>query len=408
MNRAGKFGGNGKFLHRGPALRVSASPCADKAGMAAKMRSFDLVLAGGGHANVAVLADWERNGPPGTARAALVTPRPILTYSGMVPGWIAGQYAAEEGRVDLAALAARARVELITGRCSAIDPAARVLSLDTGEHVSFRFAAIDAGGVGRAGTLLGDDPRVIDVRPMDDFVARLEAWRSADRGGARRIAVVGGGAGGVELAFACANMAELDGSCEVVLVTGRRGLLPGFAPRLRMLAARELARQRITVMPAEARLASGAVQAGGALLEPLDLIVTALGSAAPAWPRAGGLACDAAGFVAVDRHQCSLSHPHVLAAGDIAARADREVPRSGVHAVHAGPVLAANLRALLTGKPPRRSYMPRPASLYLINCGDGTALASYGPLAAHGRWAHALKQRIDTRWIAAYASMSGA
>ena len=367
------------------------------------MRSCDLVLVGGGHANLAVLADWARGGPPGAARAALVTPQPFLTYSGMVPGWIAGQCAAEEARVDLAALAARAGIELIRARCAAIDPAACTLTLESGEPVSFRFASIDAGGAGRAAALLGDDPRLIDVRPMDRFVARLQAWRAAHRSGARRIAVIGGGAGGVELAFAAANMAGLDARCEVVLVTGRGGLLPGFAPRLRALAARALARQRISLVEEDARIEGGALHAGAQGLEPRDLILAALGSAAPDWPRAGGLACDAGGFIAVDRHQRSCSHPHILAAGDIAARSDRAVARSGVHAVHTGPVLAANLRSVLTGQPPRASYTPRPASLYLISCGDGTALASYGPLAAHGRWAHALKQRIDRRWIAAYA-----
>lgn len=372
------------------------------------MRSFDLVLVGGGHANLAVLADWIRRGAPQAARTALVTPQPFLTYSGMVPGWIAGRHSLGEGRVALAALAERAGVELVLARCTAIDPGAREIALDRGERLSFRIASIDAGGVGQAVAALGDDPRLVDVRPMDGFVARLEQWRAANPSGAQRIAVIGGGAGGVELAFACANMAGLDAPCKVTQVTGRAGLLPGFAPRLKALAARALARQPIAVIAQDARLEAGDLYAGERCLEPVDLIIAAMGSAAPDWPRAGGLACDAQGFIAVDRHQRSLSHSHVLAAGDIASRHDRAVARSGVHAVHTGPVLAANLRALLAGQPPRSSYTPRPASLYLLSCGDGTALASYGPLAAHGRWAQWLKQRIDTRWIAAYARMAGA
>jgi NADH dehydrogenase FAD-containing subunit len=376
--------------------------------MIARMRGCDLVLVGGGHANLAVLADWIRQGVPGGARAALVTPQPFLTYSGMVPGWISGQHELAQGRVDLAALAARAGVTLIAGRCAAIDPDARVLTLVTGEQLAFGIAAIDAGGVGRAAALVGDDPRILDVRPMDGFAARVDQWRAGSRRGMKHIAVIGGGAGGVELAFACANMAGRDGQNEVVLVTGRSGLLPGFAPRLQRLAAQHLQRQRIAVVESEAALAGGALHAGKSLIEPADLIIAALGSAAPDWPRAGGLACDDAGFIRVDRHQRSLSHPHILASGDIASRSDRAVARSGVHAVHTGPVLAANLRALLAGKAPRRSYTPRPASLYLMSCGDGTALASYGPWAAHGRWAAALKQWIDRRWIAAYAKAAGA
>ncbi|MEM8725625.1 MAG: FAD-dependent oxidoreductase, partial [Pseudomonadota bacterium] len=138
----------------------------------------------------------------------------------------------------------------------------------------------------------------------------------------------------------------------------------------------------------------------------LDLIVAALGSAAPVGRGAIGVECDAEGFVAVDRYQRSTSHPHVFAAGDVAARQDRNVPHSGVHAVHAGPVLAKNLRAALTGAAPTHSYQPRPASLYLLSTGNGSAIMSYGAFAAQGRWAGKLKRWIDKRWIGTYARLA--
>jgi NADH dehydrogenase FAD-containing subunit len=370
------------------------------------MRRFEVLLVGGGHSNLAVLADFARRTEPTRFSAALITPQPFLTYSGMVPGWIAGEHGLDDGRVDLSGLADRAGVELLLDRCVGIAADGHHCILASGEQVRFDWAAIDTGGMGRGARILGDDPRMIDVRPMDDFAARLASWRDANRAGGKRIAVIGGGAGGVELAFGLRNMAGLTLPCEVTLVTGAGGLLPGFAPRLQRLAADELARQGIALAQADARIADGCLMAGEKLLEPLDLIVAAIGSAAPQWPRESGLACDAAGFIAVDRHQRSLSHPHILAAGDVAARVDTEVPRSGVHAVHTGPVLAANLRALMTGGKAAASYRPRPASLYLMSTGNGSALASYGPLAAQGAWAARLKRWIDTRWIAAYAKLT--
>lgn len=372
------------------------------------MRPIDLLLIGGGHANVAVLADWAKRGVPGGLAAALVTPRAFLTYSGMVPGWIAGDYGLEQTRVDLAALAARAGVELVLGRCAALDAERRICTLESGERIAFRHAAVDCGGVGQGPRVLGEHPRRIDVRPMDEFAERLARWRAENRAGARRIAVVGGGAGGVELAFALRNMAGRAEPCEVMLVAGEGGVLPGFVPRLKRLAVRELARQGIAVVAADARVIEAQLYAAGVSLEPFNLVVAALGSAAPAWPAQGGLACDPAGFILVDRHHRSLSHPHILAAGDVCARADRALARSGVHAVHAGPVIAANLRALATGREARASYTPRPASLYLIATGQGQALASYGPFAAQGRWALRLKRWIDRRWIGAYAKLAAA
>lgn len=360
-----------------------------------------MLLVGGGHAHVAVLADWARAGPPAHTRTLLLTPDPFLRYSGMVPGWIAGQHARDDGLVDLAALAQRAGAMMVLDRCAALDPEARLVTTASGQAIAFDVASFDTGGVPREREILGEDPRLIDVRPIADFVDRIDSLPKP-----RRIVVAGGGAGGVELAFALRNRAGAASRPAVTLVTGRGGVLPGFASAVRTRVVKAMARQGIAVIAAEARLEGGAVVADGQSLEPVDLIVAALGSAAPGWVQASGLATDAAGFIAVDARQQSPSHRHIFAVGDIAARIDRPLAHSGVHAVFAGPVLAANLRAALAGEAPRATYRPRWNNLYLINTGDGRAIASYGPFAAQGRWVLALKHRIDKAWIAKYAQVA--
>lgn len=358
-----------------------------------------LLLVGGGHAHVAVLADWIRQGLPAGVRALLLTPEPTLRYSGMVPAWIAGQHGRDDGLVDLAGLARRAGVELILDRCAAIDPNARRVTTAAGAVIAFDIASIDTGGEGRAAALLGEDPRLIDVRPIGGFVDRLAALPALDR-----VVVAGGGAGGVELAFALRNRAGAP--AQVTLVAGESGVLPGFAPAVQRRVTAALDRQGIALHKADARLKDGAIMAGDISLEPADAIIAALGSAAPGWARASGLAVDAAGFIAVNARQQSTSHPHIFAAGDVAARTDRALAHSGVHAVFAGPVLAANLRAAIAGEPSRRAYYPRWNNLYLMNTGDGSAIASYGALAAEGAWVLRLKHWIDKRWIAKYAALA--
>ncbi|MEM9312445.1 MAG: FAD-dependent oxidoreductase [Pseudomonadota bacterium] len=360
----------------------------------------DIVLVGGGHAHVAVLADWAQRGVP-ARRATLLTPHPFLRYSGMLPGWIAGEHSRDAGTVDLRALARAAGVELVLDRCVAIDPQTRsLLTLENGV-VPFEHASIDVGGVGRSAKALGDDSRLIDIRPIHRFVAELE---QGDRASSR-IAVIGGGAGGVELAFALRNREGHRSPPPLVLIAGEQGLLPGFSSAVRRKVRVELGRQGIRLLEVDGWLERGVLMAGEEEIA-ADQIVAALGSMAPDWPRAGGLAVDEGGFIAVDPFQRSTSHPHIFAAGDCARRVDRTVPHSGLHAVHTGPVLAANLRAALLGGKPRRSYWPRPASLYLLSTGQGEAIASYGSLTAQGRWVSRLKAWIDKRWIASYAKLS--
>ena len=360
-----------------------------------------LLLVGGGHAHVAVLADWIRHGPPPDTRTLLLTPDPVLRYSGMVPGWLAGQHGKDEGLVDIAALAARTGVEWLPGRCTALDPAARTVTTDSGETITFDYASLDTGGVGQGAALLGDDPRLVDIRPIEVFTERLAAMPAPSR-----MVVAGGGAGGVELAFGLRSRAGADPLPQVSLVTGAGGLLPGFSPAVRSRVAKALARQGIVLHHAEARFADGAIMAGAISLEPAELVIAATGSAAPPWVRASGLAVDGHGFALVDAQQRALSHPHIFAVGDVAARVDRRLAHSGVHAVKAGPVLAANLRAVLGGEAPRASYRPRRHSLYLLNTGDASAIATYGPFVAEGAWVLALKHRIDKGWIAQYAALA--
>jgi NADH dehydrogenase FAD-containing subunit len=67
--------------------------------------------------------------------------------------------------------------------------------------------------------------------------------------------------------------------------------------------------------------------------------------------------------------------------------------------VRQGPPLAGNLRRAACGGA-LRPFTPQRRALALLNGGDGTAIASWGGLAARGRWAWRWKRRIDLRWMA--------
>ncbi|MEM9086709.1 MAG: FAD-dependent oxidoreductase [Pseudomonadota bacterium] len=365
----------------------------------------DILLIGGGHSHVAVLADWARHGLP-AERACLLTPSRHLQYSGMVPGWISGEHAREDSLVDLAGLAKRAGAELVLDRCVALDPQARSVLTQKSGVMAFATASIDIGGVGQAARVLGEDPRLVDVRPMDRFIERLGAEVAKPRTEPMRVTVIGGGAGGFELAFALRNLSGVASTPEVSLILGEDAPLDGLSRKALALALQELRRQGMEVHEGNAAIQNEQVAVAGKPLGPFDLIVAAIGSGPADWPRLGGLETDMPGFIAVDEFQRSVSHPFVFATGDCARRVDRPVPHSGVHAVHAGPFLARNLRAVLAGQEPDHSYRPRPTSLYLLSTGNGQAIASYGAFAAQARWASRLKAWIDKRWLATYAALS--
>ena len=83
----------------------------------------NLVLVGGGHAQVYVLDRFTKQPMPNVALTLIA--RDVLTpYSGMLPGFIAGHYTVEQCHIDLAPLAARAGARLVHDEAVGLDRAA--------------------------------------------------------------------------------------------------------------------------------------------------------------------------------------------------------------------------------------------------------------------------------------------
>ena len=247
----------------------------------------------------------------------------------------------------------------------------------------------------------------VAVKPVNFFLEVWEATLVAARRRPLRITVVGGGAGGVELALALRHRLDAAGGlqpCDVTVVTQGPCILPDHARGVRRRAEAALRRASVGLL-ARARVeratAEGLMLAGGAIV-PSDCAVWTTGAAAPAWLRGTGLALDDAGFVQVDATLRSVSHPNVFAAGDVASMAGRPRPKSGVQAVRQGPPLAKNLLRVLAGLQPRRVWLPRTA-LALIGTGERHAIASRGAFGFEGAWVWRWKDRIDRAFMAKYA-----
>jgi NADH dehydrogenase FAD-containing subunit len=189
------------------------------------------------------------------------------------------------------------------------------------------------------------------------------------------------------------------------LLCGQTPLGAGYAEGVQRRLKAALQQRHITLLPEHAAgLRAGAVVlASGATLA-CDVPLLATGAQAPAWLQPSGLALDAQGFVAVNACQRSTSHANVFAAGDVSHRADRALARSGVYAVRAGPVLAGNLAASLTGGA-LQEHQPPTHTLNLLACGDRVAIASWGRYSAQGSWVWWLKDWIDRRFLARFRAL---
>ncbi|MBX3667941.1 MAG: FAD-dependent oxidoreductase [Rhodocyclaceae bacterium] len=362
-----------------------------------------LILAGGGHAHLAVLAELARL-RPADVEVVLLSPYARQIYSGMLPGWMAGHYTLDQIAIPLPPLAAAAGAKFVETAVSGLDVGQRGVLTRDGASFEYDLLSLD---IGPAAPPALAAPNCLSVRPIEGLVEAWPQWLDAARAAPERnfrIAVAGAGAGGLELAFAMAARAAAEGLVQVhvSLVGTDPEPVPGLPRRLRRKALRLLDRRDITWIggrQVEQAGECGLALAGGTLLA-AERMLMATGAAAPDWPAAAGLAVDAGGFVRVGPDLQSLSHPGIFAAGDIAALPDPR-PKSGVYAVRAGPPLAANIIAALNGSP-TRPWVPQTRALYLISTGRRHALAAWGGLAWSGAWVWRWKDRIDRSFVARY------
>lgn len=362
-----------------------------------------LLLIGGGHAHVFVLDALARSPYPADCEVTLISPYPRQIYSGMLPGWIAGHYSIEQCAIPISHLARRAGIRFVQTACTALDNELKQVRCANGETIPFDIASIDSGPDIDLGFAPGAAEIALPIRPIEDFVTAcpglLERARQAISG--FTICIVGDGAAGTELAFAIQQRFALEQfvHAHVTLIGSNALPLSGLPARLQKAAVVLLKERGISFLPNRRAIEfiPGRVMLSDATSLACDASLLVTGAAAPAWPATSRLACDDSGFIRVTPTLQSISHPFVFAAGDVAAYAEPR-PKSGVFAVRAGPVLANNLRAAMTGKP-MQAWAPQGKALYLISTGKRHALAAWGPLSTSGEWVWRWKDRIDRRFM---------
>ena len=372
-----------------------------------------LVLLGAGHAHLQVIKQWPEFAPR-YAQVTLISPDPIQLYSGMMPGWVAGRYQLNECQIDVRPWLERAGIHWIQDACVGLDAGGRLLHLQdpASEPVAFDRLSIDIGSsmslAQLEATMPGAKGRVLPIRPMGLFAAHWEA--AIERAKERRIdiCIVGAGAAGVELALACkAKLKSVRAQATVTLLTGgTEHLLRQYSRRVQDFATQALERAGVSVLTQRCvGFEDGAIVLENNLRLKSDLPIMTTGSMAPAWLGDSDLALDQRGYIEVNAHQQSSSHPHVFACGDIASRNDIEHPKSGVYAIRAGAQMADQLAASLRGGALKEIAVQR-RSLNILNTSDGRAIATYDGWSMSGRLAQILKDYIDRRYVQSFQTLS--
>ncbi|WP_193161839.1 selenide, water dikinase SelD [Microbulbifer hainanensis] len=368
----------------------------------------DIVLIGGGHAHAMVLRMWAMNPLPG-ARLTLVSPQVQTAYSGMLPGLVAGHYSLDETHIDLVRLCRAAGARFIQACAHRIDADAQRISLLGRPDLEYDLLSLDVGAT-PARDLPGSE-LAMPIKPIGHFHRHWQQLQEQARNSrtSLKLGVVGGGAGGCELAMAMAHALEeqvYSGRVEVHLIHAGGAVPQGYPLMARRLMERELRRSGVKLhcnWPVAAIDDRGVRAESGETLA-LDEVFLTTNACAPPWLADSGLTLDAQGFVRVDKTLRAEGRDNVFATGDVASFTPYPLPKAGVYAVRQGPVLFHNLRAALTGAP-AKEFRPQKQFLSLLSCGEQRAIAVRNGIAVVGGALWRWKNHIDTTFMRRFSAL---
>ena len=369
----------------------------------------EIILVGGGHAHALLIKQWGMKPLPGV-RLILISPQVQTPYSGMLPGLIAGHYNFDDIHIDLPKLCQWAGVRFIQDKVSSINQKLKTVGLSDRHEQYYDLLSLDIGSTPNH-SIPGVKEFATPVKPIADFyqhsLQKLSFIKQANN--KQEIAVVGGGAGSVEIILAMAQALEsnpeMQGKTSYKLIYQNDRLLPGYPATFIKNVERACEKFNIklyaghSVIHVEESILYCSDGSTDGRKESFDHLFWCTQANASEWPAQSGLACNEEGFVRVNPCLQAIDNPDVFAVGDIAHMDSNPRPKAGVYAVRQGPYLFENLQRRLLDKP-LLAYKPQSHFLSLLALGEQTASGVRMPLPAFsGDWVWGWKNSIDLRFM---------
>jgi selenide,water dikinase len=375
----------------------------------------DLVLLGGGHANIQVLKMLAMN-PIGGLRITLISDQTHSPYSGMIPGYLAGYYAYEDCHFDLRRICEELNQRFVKAKIIGIDPQRKKIQLENRAEVGYDCASINVGIAPEsiANTSAEAALKLIPLKPISKFIAHwdrliadLKAYKESEL---LQLAVVGAGAAGVEISIILKMLIDQNKwNAEVSLIHRHEFLVSAKDLVAQRKLSKVLTERGIKVLQNTQALKE---QENGLVLKDdkglIEIksfyrVLMATQAAAPQWFERSGLPINPDGFLKVTEKLLVENETALFGAGDCIHFSPIPLKKAGVYAVRQGMILEHNIRAFFTEKSRLKTFHPKKNVLSLITIGDHKALVHQDSISMlRWMWPSLLwtvKDAIDRRFM---------
>ncbi len=356
-----------------------------------------LVLIGGGHANVQILKKLCMNRIKGL-HTILISEHFEATYSGMTPGYIHRDFSREEISIDLQRLCFNAGTTFIKDKVIKLETNNKKIVLQNFPSINYDILSINTGSISNTkGIKIEKLSKCFFAKPISSLVNNLGQIDKIISNKKNRISIIGGGVASYELAFSL--LRRYENNLEITIfgknILKEKNLNEKTKKNLKKISSdlgiKEYSGEVISITETHLVLSSGDKFDS-------DLNLLSSGANIEIWLSESNLDKDKNGFIVVDNNLLSKSDKNIFVTGDACTVEDNFRPKSGVMAVRQGQVLKENVFSKLTGKPLIK-FKAQKNWLYLIGTHKNKALLNYFFLSFHGLWCWKLKEWIDRGFI---------
>ncbi len=361
-----------------------------------------VIVVGAGFAGLTAVKELHRVG----AQVLLIDRNIYSTFQPLLYQVATGGLNPGDVAYPLRALARKKAARFRPGELAGIDPAERRITLTDGTVLGYDYLVLGTGvsaayyGVtGAAENTFGLYTRHDAVALRDHIMARLERLDAEGPGRPVNFTVVGGGATGVELAGALAELRddadafpEVDrADVHIRLVEMAPALLAPFHKKLQRYALAELRRRGVDVhLDTEISEITDdqVILANGDKL-PSDVTVWAAGVSAPGAVQAWGLPQGRGGRIEVGPDLRVTGQDRIFATGDVALIEGLPLPQVAQPAIQTGRHAGKQIALLMAGHPTQPFHYH-----------DKGIMATIGRRSAVVELAHGARLRGTLAWLA--------
>ena len=361
----------------------------------------DLVLVGAGHSHTEVIKYLGKLNLSGL-RITLISKSHYCTYSGMVPGFIEGQYSWSEINIDIVKLSFRNNVRLILNEVVKISGKNKKVYLKNNSFIEFDFLSINIGIESNKNNVDGAKDYAYALKPISEIENTINSIALTKQ---NKIAIVGAGAAGVEVSLALnAKFQRLKIKKKIILISKNNTIMKNYPIAVAKKLEKAISNKDINIMYNSnvTKILKSSLVINNTKKIKDCCSVLATNGIAPYLVKISDLALSKNGFISVKKTLQTMNFNNIFASGDIADVEDLGLVKAGVFAVRQADILKKNLKnTFLQNK--LIKYYPQKSYLSLIGITDSSAVLHKYFIVVKGKIFWIIKKYIDKKFIEKYS-----